>query len=78
MAGKYGTNMDMGRGGTPGRTIFTKVMSVPLEGVAHLGLCWGCGKGGITVDGELACPAAPYPKCVAADTCQGSGLGEGC
>ena len=35
-------------------------------------------KGGITVDNEMACAAAPHPKCVATGTCQGSCLGEGC
>ena len=33
-------------------------------------------EGGITVDGEVTCPAAPCPKCVAVGTCQGSCLGR--
>ena len=33
-------------------------------------------EGGITLDGELGCPAATHPKCVAVGTCQGSCLGE--
>ena len=35
----------------------------------------GCG--GITVDGEVACPVEPHPKFVAVGTCQGSYLGMG-
>ena len=34
-------------------------------------------KKGITVDGELACPAAPHSKCVLTGTCLGTCLGEG-
>ena len=32
---------------------------------------------GITVDGELVCPVALHPKCVAVGTCQSPFLGEG-
>ena len=35
------------------------------------------GMGGITVDRELVCPAAPHAKCVAVGTYQGSCLGKG-
>ena len=48
-----------------------------LVGQAHVDCDGDVEKGGITVDGELACAAAPYPKCVAAGTCQGSSLGKG-
>ena len=44
----------------------------PCYGSNPHGPVMGCGMGGITVDGELAYPAAQHPRCVAADTCQGS------
>ena len=45
--------------------------------VAHLNCDGDVENGSITVDGELACPLAQHPKCVAAGSCQGSCLGEG-
>ena len=36
-----------------------------------------CKMGAVTVDRDQACPSIPHPKYVAADTCQGSCLGEG-
>ena len=55
-----------GRGGdTSDRTILIKVMCMcPLVRSGPCGTVMGVWKmGGITIDGELACPVAPHPKC---------------
>ena len=56
-----------GGGGTPGRTILSKLMCVfPTSGRWSM---WDCGgdveKGGMILDGKPACPVAPHPRCMA-------------
>ena len=80
MMGKFGANVDVGRSwGNPWRTILTRWYEVicacpPLWGWPQWNCDEGLEKGDITVDRELAYPAAPHPTCVAADACQGSCL----
>ena len=66
--------------GTPGRTILSSEMCVYspccVGGEGPCGMREGCG--GITVDGELACPVVPHLKWVADGTCQGFCCGCGC